>query len=119
MYAICAAFNAWAHLWSGLKILITTDNDTVYYAIRKKYSPVLYLADCICHICELAIKYQFQFWVIQTKSKNNFFSDALSRFEFKKFESHCKEWDMPYNNKPTPFERPTVLNMNKNINILK
>ena len=112
MFAICAAFNAWARMWSGLKILITTDNESIYWPIRKKYSPVKFLADAICFICELSIKYQFRFWIIKTKSKNNFFSDALSRMKFNEFTDHCKKWNMPYNNQPTPFDRP-------NINIIK
>lgn len=107
MYALCASFKAWAPMWSGLKILIITDNQTVFDILQKKYSPVVELMNMVVDLCSMAIKHQFRFWISKCSSKNNMFSDALSRMDFKLFEKHCNQWKMPYNNEPTPFERPS------------
>ena len=106
MYAICCAFKAWAPMFSGLKILISTDNEAVFYSLKKKYSPNVELMNMIVDLCLMAIKYQFRFWVTRCTSKNNFFSDALSRMEFDRFVKDCARYNMPYNNEPSPFERP-------------
>ena len=106
LYAICAAFKAWAPMFTGLQILITTDNEPVYYAIKRKYSPNIELMNMIVDMCLMAIKHQFRFWVTHCTSKNNIFSDALSRMQFDQFENVCKRHNMPYNNQPTPFEPP-------------
>ena len=105
MYIILASFVAFGPLWINKRVVIITDNDTVYRIIKKRYSPRSELMFFVKEIALFCMLNNCKYWVSKISSKNNIFSDALSRNQFDKFQMSCKKYNLQYNATPTHFKR--------------
>ena len=105
MYIILAAFVAFGLHWHNKRVLIITDNDIVFRVLKKRYSPKSDLMFFVKEIALFCMHNNCKYWITKIPSKNNIFSDALSRSDFNTFQQYARKYNINYNPSPESFKR--------------
>jgi hypothetical protein len=91
LLAIVAFANERAPHWQNQSITFFCDNEAVEWALRKKRCCFKRkdVAALLRHLCALAQRHRFYFWVTRVPTDENSLADALSRFDDEKLDK-CK-----------------------------
>ena len=86
-------------------ILLWSDNHNAVRALANKDIRNEESQNIVIYICELAMKYNFRFYIRHIKGKANEYADALSRLQIPFFLQKCKQTHKKINNLPKPHTR--------------
>ena len=100
--AIQAAFLTWAQSWSQKTVIVHTDSEVAFWALKnhKAFGAAFYP---LRHILLLASTYDIIIKPVHIPGVTNEIADALSRFEWTRLANLCPHWQFPY--PITPFPR--------------
>ena len=105
LYPIATALTNMAPKLSYKHILIWSDNDNAVQALANKDIRNEESQQIVIYICELAMKYNFRFYIRHIKGKANAYADALSRLQVPLFLQKCKQNNKTIDKQPTPHTR--------------
>ena len=88
-----------------MNVLIWSDNDNAVQGLTNKDIRSEKAQELVVYICELAMKYNFRFYIQHIPGKDNQFADALSRLQIPKFLKMCNETNKTIDPQPTPHTR--------------
>ena len=105
LYPIGVTLTAIAPTSSQKHILIWSDNDNAVQALTNKDIRNEKAQEMVIYICELAMKYNFRFYIAHIKGKINVFADALSRLQIPRFKRLCEVNNKTIDQQPTQYDR--------------
>ena len=105
LYPIGVALTTTAPTLQHQNILLWSDNDNAVRALANKDIKNDDSQNIVIYICELAMKYNFRFYIRHIKGKANEYADALSRLKIPFFLQKCKQTNKKINELPTPHTR--------------
>ena len=88
------------HQLTGQKIRLYVNNATIYGALRKKWSNKQGIMMFVYEICLRMIKYKIWLHIDWISSEMNELSDALSRYDFKRFDQISLQYNIHFNKTP-------------------
>lgn len=87
MYAPIVAIYTFLPFITGKDIRFLIDNTAVVFSVAHKWSKSNFLMILIFELCILAVKYKFRVFVDWIATLDNVHADALSRFEWQRFNT--------------------------------
>ena len=105
MYPIAVALTTMAPQLQHKHILIWSDNDNAVRALANKDIRNEESKKIVILICELAMKYNFRYYIRHIKGKANEYADALSRLQIPLFLQKCKQTNKKIDEHPTAHTR--------------
>ena len=85
LHVILSMIETFKSKLTGKTIEIFTDNTTVYYAIKNKWSTSTDIMNLIRKMVIILIKYKIFIWIKWVPTDYNVLADSLSRFDLKRF----------------------------------
>ena len=105
LYPIAIALTTLAPTLTNQRILLWCDNDNAVRALANKDIRNEESQAIVIYICELAMRYNFRYYIEHIKGEANEFADALSRLRISYFLEKCKKQNKRINPTPTPHTR--------------
>ena len=95
--------------FTGMNVKFKTDNKPTEAALKKKDIRRRSAHAVLVYMCEIAIKYKYQFFGEYIEGFKNEYADALSRLKINEFKRLAAKNNLSIDCAPTLFERPQVL----------
>ena len=105
LYPIASALTTIAPALPNRHVLLWCDNDNAVRALANKDIRNEESQAIVIYICELAMRYNFRFYIDHIKGKANEYADALSRLQIPLFLEKCQRTKNQINQQPTPHTR--------------
>ena len=105
LYPIAVALKTNAPSLSNKHVLLWSDNDNAVRALANKDIRNEHSQAIVIYICELAMQYNFRFYIDHIKETANEFADALSRLRIPLFLTKCRKQNKQIDTQPTPHTR--------------
>jgi hypothetical protein len=81
LMSVFLAASKWAHLWSGLHIIVRSDNMSAVSAINKSTSRSVQLLPIVKELFWLTVKFNFKLSAVFLPGKLNILADHISRLD--------------------------------------
>ena len=91
LFAVAIAVLAWAPLLENRRICLFVDNETVKNIINNSSSSWKNCMTLVRKIVACCLSYNLRVFAKWVKTKDNFFADALSRFQSARFKYLCRK----------------------------
>jgi hypothetical protein len=86
LFAIVVACQIWGGLLADQRIKFHCDNEAVVSIINSKRSPIPRVMDLMRHLTLLTLKHNMYIHAVHIPGKHNDIADAISRFQFQRFQ---------------------------------
>ena len=101
LYALCIGVFTWAPLLKNHRFTLYCDNKTVCGMVNQYSSGCKFCMTLVWQLVLKSLKWNFRIFVEHVKGKKNFFSDSLSRLQFRHFHYLIKKHKKSIQHKPT------------------
>ncbi len=86
-HVVLSSLHTFRHYLTGKTVHLFIDNESCFYAIKRKWSSSYNMMLFIYELCHLMLAYKFLIWIDWISSSTNGLSDALSRLKLNDFWS--------------------------------